>query len=51
VDLDGGIISLLPSSKPLQVDLSGLLHTPFLATFSSMGMASFLVPLALTKVV
>jgi hypothetical protein len=26
-NMDGGIISLLPSSKPLQAYLSGLLHT------------------------
>jgi hypothetical protein len=49
--LDGIIISLMPSSKPLQAYLSGLLHSPFLASFSSLGMASFMVPLALTKVV
>jgi hypothetical protein len=51
VDLDGGIISLMPSSKPLQVYLSGLLHTHFPIAFSLIGVASFFVPLALKKVV
>jgi hypothetical protein len=51
VDLDGGIISFIPSSEPLQEYLIGLLHIPFLDTFSSMGMASFPILLDLMKVV
>jgi hypothetical protein len=49
MDLDGRIISLLPSFKPLQTNLSGLLRTPLLVSFSSTRMTSFPVSLALTK--
>jgi hypothetical protein len=49
--MDGKIISLLPSSEILQAYISVVLHTHFLDAFSSIGMASFLVPPTLTKVV
>jgi hypothetical protein len=50
VDLDGGIISLFPSSKPLQENLSLSTHS-FSSFLFLHGNGLFLVPLALMKVV
>jgi hypothetical protein len=50
-NLDGRVISLFPSCNPLQAKLSGLLHTHFLTTFSSMGMDYFPILLSLMNMV